>query len=476
MKTVILTAFLVLASALTSAGQAPASAPAPAKDAADYEAIGRSVVLELAAGRFDKVEAQFDPRTTEAMPQDKLEESWKGLIAQVGAFKEITASHVEPVQGYQRVKLACTFEKATLDAAVVFDTSGKIVGLGFTPSQPKIAWTAPGYVNASAFEEKPLTVVDGKWELPGTLTMPRKDGPFPTRSKEGLVPGVVLVQGSGPQDEDETIGPNKAFKDLAWGLGSNGVAVLRYVKRTQQYGVQSSTEPNALTVNDETVDDARTAAALLAKQPGIDPRRVYVVGHSLGGMMGPRIASGDAAIAGLILLAGNTRPLEVLILDQLRYIATLQREPKDKEEVRQRITAAEETAREIESPDLKPGMMVSVLGTKAPASYFLDLRDYHPAEVAAKLTIPILILQGGRDYQVTSADFEGWQKALAGHSNATLKMYPAMSHLFIAGTGAASPEDYKKPGHVSEEVIRDMAAWIATGKVAPASGVQAGAR
>lgn len=475
MKTLMLTVFLVLASALSSAAQAPAAAPAPAKDAPDYEALGRSVVLDLAAGRFDKVEAQFDANVAAAVPLDALAQTWKGLVGQIGAFKEVSEVHVAKVQGFQVVTVTCVFEKTTLDARIAF-SSRSISGLHFVPSQPKVTWTPPGYADASAFEEKPLTVVDAKWELPGTLTMPRKDGPFPMRSKEGLVPGVVLVQGSGPEDEDETIGPNKPFKDLAWGLGSKGVAVLRYIKRTQKYGAQSSTDPNALTVNDETVDDARAAAALLAKQPGIDPKRVYVLGHSLGGMMAPRIASGDAAIAGLILLAGTTRPLEVVIIDQLRYMATLAQTPKEKEEIQKQIAAAEQSARDIESPDLKPGMMVSILGTKIPASYFLDLREYHPAEVAAKLTIPILVLQGGRDYQVTSADFEGWQKALAGHANVTLKMYPAMSHLFIAGTGAASPEDYGKPGHVSEEVIRDMAAWIATGKLAPASAVQAGVK
>jgi dienelactone hydrolase len=470
MKTVMLTVFLVLVSALSSAAQAPASAQA--QDGRDYEALGRSVVLDLAAGRFDKVEAQFDATMAAALPLDALAQTWKGLLGQVGAFKEAGEVRVSKVQGFQVASVTCVFEQKTLDAKIVF-SSKSISGLHFAPHQP---WTAPGYANASAFEEKPLTLVNGTWELPGTLTMPRKDGPFPTRNKEGLVPGVVLVQGSGPEDEDETIGPNKPFKDLAWGLGSNGVAVLRYVKRTQKYGAKSSADPNALTVNDETVDDARAAAALLAKQPGIDPKRVYVVGHSLGGMMGPRIASGDAAIAGLILIAGTTRPLEVVILDQLRYIATLQQDPKDKEEIQKQITAAEESAREIESLDLKPGTTVNLLGAKIPASYFLDLRNYRPAEVAAKLTIPILILQGGRDYQVTSPDFEGWQKALAGHANVTLKMYPAMNHLFIAGTSAASPDDYQKAGHVSEEVIRDMAAWIATGKVAAARAVQADAK
>ncbi len=425
-------------------------AQAPQRAAPDFQALGRAAVNELAAGEFGKVEAQFDKTMSSALPAGKLAESWKALIAQVGAFGEITASRVEPVQIYQRAVITCAFEKAMWDAQVVFSTDGKIAGLHFAPSQPKAGWKAPSYAIPNAFHEQPITVVDGKWELPGTLAMPHKAGPFP---------GVVLVQGSGPHDQDETTGPNKPFKDLAWGLASRGVAVLRYTKRTLKYRAQSSDDINTLTVDDETVNDACAAAALLAKQPGIDPKRVYVLGHSLGAMLAPRIASGDPQIAGIILLAGNTQPIGQLIVEQVRYISGLQDTPDD---AQKQIAAAEQAARDIDNPDLKPGTTVNVLGAKTPASYWLDLRKYNQAEAAAKLSIPILILQGGRDYQVRPADFEGWQKALEGHANATLKMYPALNHLFIAGAGPSSPEEYDRPGHVADEAVSDIAAWIAS--------------
>jgi dienelactone hydrolase len=346
-------------------------AQAPQKVAADFQTLGRAVVTELAAAQFDKVEAQFDKAMTSALPEDKLTESWKALIAQVGAFKEITASRVEPVQIYQRAIVTCTFEKATWDAQVVFSSDGKIAGLHFAPSQPKAEWKAPSYADPNAFHEQPVTVADGKWELPGTLALPARSGPFP---------GVVLVQGSGPHDQDETIGPNKPFKDLAWGLASRGVAVLRYTKRTLKYRSQSSDDPSALTVDDETVNDARAAAALLAKQPGIDPKRVYVLGHSLGAMLAPRIASGDSQIAGIVLMAGNTRPIGQLLVEQVRYISSVE---GNSEDAQKQVAAAEQAARDIDNPDLKPGTTVNVLGAKTPASYWLDLRKYNQAEVAA---------------------------------------------------------------------------------------------
>jgi uncharacterized protein len=106
---------------------------------------------------------------------------------------------------------------------------------------------------------------------------------------------------------------------------------------------------------------------------------------------------------------------------------------------------------------------ISFLGGNSPASYWLDLRDYHPVEVAAQLKIPILILQGGRDYQVSFSNFDDWKKALGAHSNVALKLYPDQNHLFIAGRGPSLPAEYNKPGHVSDEVITDVATWLSAG-------------
>ena len=200
----------------------------------DWEARAREVVQDLASGKFDAVEAQYDDAMAAALPHGKLAETWTGLLAQAGPFQKITAIQSSPVQTYQRVSVTCEFEKAELIAQVVFEANGKLAGLRFLPGDASTAWTPPAYVNQTAFHEIPVTVVNGKYELPGTLTLPDGKGPFP---------GVVLVQGSGPQDEDETIGPNKPFKDLAWGLGSRGIAVLRYTKRTLKYGPASSAEP-----------------------------------------------------------------------------------------------------------------------------------------------------------------------------------------------------------------------------------------
>jgi dienelactone hydrolase len=422
------------------------------KPAPDFAALGRTVMIELGSRQFDKVAAQFDERLAEALPQAKLAEAWDKLVAQAGTLKRIRDVRVASLQTNQLVTITCEFEKATLDAKIAFRAAGRIGGLSFVPSESEETpsdWAPPDYAKPSSFHEQPAIVADGQWELPATLTLPAGNGPFPA---------VVLVQGSGPHDRDETIGPNKPFKDLAWGLDSRGIAVLRYTKRTLKYSGQSSVDPTAFTVKDETIDDARAGVALLAHQPNIDPKRIFLLGHSLGGYLAPRIAAEDSQIAGIMVMAGNTRPIEQLIVEQVRYMAG--REGKISEEDQKHIDAAEEVARQIESQELKAGTTINVLGSITPNSYWIDLRGYQPAAIAAGLKVPVLVMQGGRDYQVGEADFDGWKKALDGHANATLKFYPSLNHLFITGTGPSSPAEYARPGHVSQEIVQDIAAWV----------------
>ena len=200
--------------------------------------------------------------------------------------------------------------------------------------------------------------------------------------------------------------------------------------------------------------DALTALALLRGSEGIDPRRVFVLGHSLGGMLLPRIGQSQPALAGLIVMAGAARPMEDLILDQVSYLAALDgivTEPEKKQIEGLRAEVVKVKA-------LKPGATEPVLG--APASYWLDLQGYDPVQGSKYLPQPMLILQGERDYQVTMTDFAAWKKGLAGKPNVTFKSYPGLDHLFLAGEGRSVPAEYEKPGHVDAAVVGDVAAWI----------------
>jgi hypothetical protein len=416
----------------------------------DPEPLARAFVEELVAGEFDQAAARFDETVGKLMPAAKLAETWKAVQGQAGAFQKINGTKRADAQGYRIVLVECQFVATPLNVRVVFDAALRIAGLNFTPVQPPAPpWSPAASVKPDSFEERDVTVGEAPWALPGKLTMPKGAGPFAA---------VVLVHGSGAHDEDESFGPNKTFKDLAWGLATRGIAVLRYVKRNRKYPREMMALATP-TVKEEAVDDAIYAADLLAKQPGIDPKRIYVLGHSLGAMLAPRIAAATPSVSGIVVMAGSTRALGEIVVEQVKYLSNL--DGKITEAEQKQIDAAEQLAREVSSPELTPTQPVKFLGTTIPGWYFLDLRNYHAGEVAAALKIPILVLQGERDYQVRMTDFDGWKKALSGHTNATLKSYPKLNHFFMTGSDPGSPADYDRPGHVSEEVLQDIADWIA---------------
>jgi len=115
----------------------------------------------------------------------------------------------------------------------------------------------------------------------------------------------------------------------------------------------------------------------------------------------------------------------------------------------------------VDSPDLSASTPATQLPLGAPATYWLDLRDYNPAALAATLNKPILILQGGRDYQATvDEDLERWKEALDDHPEATIRVYPFHNHLFVPGSGPSTPAEYEPTQHVDPTVITDIAAWL----------------
>jgi dienelactone hydrolase len=336
------------------------------------------------------------------------------------------------------------FERATLDLVLSYD-QGRIAGLFIRPAQaPPRAWTPPAYDTPSAYTNVDVTVGAAPG-LPATLTLPRVDH---------RVAVVVLVHGSGPNDRNETIGPNRPFEDIAAGLASRGIAVLRYDKRTK-VAPQAFAPPRAFTVRDEVIDDARAAVALLRARPEIDPRRIVVLGHSLGATLAPRIAMDDADVAAIVLLAAAARPLADLIVEQSEYIASL----IDVPDARTQAQLAALRAAATRADAVKPGDTGAPI-LDLPLSYWGDLNAYDPAATAAALKIPMLVLQGGRDYQVTTQDFDRFRTALAGHANATLTLLPRLNHLFITGEGKSTPAEYSRPGHVDREAIDDIVTFI----------------
>jgi len=335
------------------------------------ETQARNVLAEMGARNFSAVVAQFDTRMAAALSAEKLAGAWDTISGMAGGqFKSAGQAAVTEVQGNHVVRIDCDFGDSTVPATISIDSKGHIAGFFLGQPQLKKPWAPPEYADSSSFEEQPVTVGQEPLKLRGTLTLPKGRNAGETPARQGGWPAAVLVQGSGPTDQDENIGPNKPFKDLAWGLASKRVAVLRYNKRTFQYPASFKGQ---FTVEEETIADARAGVALLAARPEIDPHRIFIVGHSLGAMLAPRIAKEDSQIAGIVIMAGNTRPLEDLIVEQVKYQASLAGTPRP--ETEKAIADAEKSAAQIRSVSLAPTDTVNTLGSPIPGSYFLDLRD-----------------------------------------------------------------------------------------------------
>ena len=425
-----------------------AQAASPVSDT-DVTAHAAAIVASMQANDFAAVEAQFDDRMKAALPPGRLAAGWSTLLAQAGALKQCGGNvRVRAVADKRMVIQTCEFERTKIDFQVAFDGANHISGMVFRPvAAAPVPYTPPSYADQSAFGERDVTVGADGWPLPGTLTVPRGTGPFPA---------VILVHGSGPSDRDETVGANKPFKDLALGLASRGVAVLRYEKRTKVFASRLAGVAS-MTVKDETVDDALAAVAFLRREPQIDHARIFVLGHSLGGMLVPRIAAADAKLAGVIVMAGAARPIEDAIVEQTKYLAAADGTVTPAEQTQiDELTKARDEIRALTPLDNAAGKHV----LNAPPSYWLDLKGYDAPAAAKALKMPMLILQGERDYQVTMDEFAKWKAALSDRANVTVHSYPALNHLFLPGTGKSLPAEYDQPSHVAQAVVDDIAAWI----------------
>lgn len=403
----------------------------------------------LLAGDFTSAASKFDDQMKTALNETKLQETWINAIGEAGALMHLDAPNIAEAEGYRIVTIPCSFQRSIINIQIVFNKEGQISGLNFIPTT--IEYHEPDYVEKSAFHEVDVTIGEGKWALPGTLTVPDGSGPFP---------GLILVHGSGPNDRDETIGPNKIFKDMAWGLASKGIAVLRYDKRTFKHVKQLTPDlVDNMTAKEEVIDDALLAAELMRKTEYIDPKRVFLLGHSLGATLAPRIAQQDNKLAGIILMAGITRSLEETILDQFTYLYNL--EGNITEQQKAELDDLKEKVDKLKDLEFIENISRQDLPLAMPVPYWKDLHIHDPVSIVKTLSLPILVLQGGRDYQVLeSKDFKGWKDALNNRANAAFKLFPKLNHLFIAGEGKSNPQEYMVEGHVEKEVIDSIVQWI----------------
>ncbi|MBB4941053.1 hypothetical protein FHR32_005430 [Streptosporangium album] len=413
---------------------------------ADPAATAVAVVEMACKGRFAEIERLFAPPLRAVVNAEALQVAWAaemGKSGQVSTIGEPVSERIEA--GLVRVSVPVACERGGLTVVMAVDHDGMLNGLRLAAATGP--WTPPPYADPTRFAEHHVTVGDGPLAVSGTVSMPHGPGPRP---------GVVLLSGGGPFDRDATSGANKPLKDLAWGLAGRGVAVLRFDKVTHTHSGQVANAPG-FTMADEYVPHAVAAVQLLQQQSSVDPARVFVLGHSMGGKVAPRVATAEASVAGLVIMAGDTQPMHQAAVRVVRYLASLDPGPA----VEAAVEAIVRQAAMVASPDLSPSTPTEALLFGRPAAYWLDLRGYDPVATAAALDKPMFILQGGRDYQVTVADdLSQWKAGLAHRPDVTIRVYDADNHLFFPGAGPSTPAEYEPAQHVDPAVVADIVEWL----------------
>ena len=368
-----------------------------------------------------------------------------GQMAALGTIAEMGSACEGEVKGMKTYSIPCAFSKTPVDLILIVQ-DGAIAGL----QVGKYSGSIKEEAKSGVFDSIELALpVPSLGELPGLLTVPKGEGPFPA---------VILLQGSGASDKDETIGSLKPFRDIAEGLAGYGIAVYRFDKRTYVYGEELVAQKQ-ISLEDEYLEDAVNAVQLLAAQEKIDPARIYVLGHSLGGNAVPAIAraleQAPVKACGFIMMAASPRPLDVLMREQYEFLYSLLPEVTEEQQAEKDALFADlDRLQDLDSlteDDTVAGVY---------SSYWKWLADYDILQAADEITEPVLLLQGEEDYQVTTVDFDIWKEAVGAKENWKLISYPGLTHIFMIGRKSEGSAAYSRDGKVDAQVIGDIARFV----------------
>lgn len=414
------------------------------------EEASYSIVELLADGNYKAVHQEwFSEELQESISLDDLKFMWENISKEGGDFNKLTSLKVE--SSGKNLKIAegkVEFMDLTFGIRLIFDENKLL--LGFNLSGALVDISMPDGI----IEEDIIVGKGTSYELGGTLTLPK--------DKEDNLPAVVLVQGSGPSDRDESVFAYKPFRDIAWGLAEEGIASIRYDKRTYTYGEKMIRDPRKISVYEETVEDAIHATSLIKEDKRIDKNNVYIIGHSLGGMLGPRIDVQGGDYAGLVLLAGSPRALWEIIYDQnIALLEELTIDEDEKESLMETIEAEYEKGKLLKDISLEEAQDMTIFGLNG--YYFKEMDEYNVESIISDLDKDLLIMQGQDDFQVYyEKDFAIWEDLLKDKENASLISYPNLNHFFIEyeGLGKGTLAEYELANQVDINVIKDIAGWI----------------
>ncbi len=286
------------------------------------------------------------------------------------------------------------------------------------------------------------------------MTAPGPQGPLAgTFEDSGKgAPVVLIIPGSGPTDRDgnNPLGVTAApYRLLAQALAAKGVSSVRIDKRGLFGSKSAIPDPNKVTIADYA-SDAHTWVATIRKQTGA--KCVWLLGHSEGALIALAAAQNHQGICGVILASGAGRKLSDVIREQLRS------NPANAPVLDSALTALASLDRgeHVDVTNMNPALLK--LFAPQVQDYLIDMFRQDPAKLAASLNVPLMIVQGERDIQVSTTDAKDLAEA---QPKAKLVLIPAMNHVLkdvASDDRAANIATYSDPSLAVDSSMVDAIA------------------
>lgn len=415
----------------------------------DYAQLTRKVSDWITSDQTDSIIPYFDTVMSRRLSASQISDLWQGLLMEYGSYTTKSKVNVEQRDVYLVATQVIGFSRMSFQLTVTYNPQMKIAGLYINMASSE--YQVPDYVNTLSFVEYKIPFGKEPVLLDGMLTIKKTDRKLPL---------VIVLQGSGPQDIDGSYGSNKIYKDIAWGIASNEIAVFRYPKRTSIYGslYLSGNTKIRYTLEDEYVNDLILAIEILCKRNDIDTSRIFLFGHSQGGDAAILAAQKTGRIKGIVMASTSPRKIQELMCEQLDYINGYEPVYAIKrikgEEMKQKLVYSLR-------PDLKETDPFDSLPLNIAPSYWMFLNNFNLVDSLKSMpSMNLLFLQGGRDYQVTTVDFNLWKEAFSKDSLATFRLYPKLNHMYYRGEARSTAAEYDEVHHVDGEIVTDVVRWI----------------
>lgn len=383
----------------------------------------------------DSIYKIFGPEMRTALTPEQFRATTGQLKTQIGPLSQTSFTGFN--QGVATYN--ATFKNGELVMRLSLNATNQIIGLLFQPAEVKAE--ASTIAGDPSLTETPIVQKTFSGNISGTLTMPK--------NASGKIPVVLIIAGSGPTDRDGNspkLGLNGyTYKLLANALGKNGIASLRYDKRMVGQSV-SATKEKELRFEDYT-DDAQALIEMLHNDPRFS--KVIVLGHSEGSLVG-MLASTDQPVSAFISVAGAGERGDKILIAQLKS------QPAFISEGFQTILDSLKKGKFTDKVD--PSLYFIARPSIQP--YLLSWLVHEPFREIKKLKIPILIIQGTTDLQITVADAEKLKKA---KSDATLVIIPGMNHVLKAAPADRDKNlaTYKDPNlPLKPELVTSIVSFI----------------